>query len=58
MPAIRKAILDLTRDQVEDFLGKHDNHAACQCEKSVCPLTWVVAFEGQTDLHNTEAQED
>ena len=45
-------------DQRQDFLGERNDNAARNGQDTVCALRWIVRLEGQTDLQNTEAEQD
>ena len=45
-------------DQGEDLLGKGDHNAACHGEHTVGALAGVMTLEGESDLQDTEAQQD
>ena len=45
-------------NQGQDLFGEGDDHATSQSKETVGPLGGVVAFQGQADLDNTEAEQD
>ena len=45
-------------DKVEDFLGKGDDDAAGQGQKTVGTLARIVGLEAETDLYNAPAKQD
>jgi hypothetical protein len=45
-------------NEIQNFFGKGDNHAAGKGQKAIGPLGRVVGFERKADLHNAEAQQD
>ena len=48
----------LRHDQIQDFFGERNNHASGQCQKSICPLAWIMAFQGQSYLHHSKSKQD
>ena len=50
--------MNLADDQVENLLGKGDDDTACESQETVRSLRGVVGLQGQTNLHDTEAQQD
>lgn len=52
------ALKALLGDQVKDFLGEHDDDAACQRKETICPLAGVMGFQRQADLNDAKAQQD
>ena len=47
-----------THDEVQDFLRKGDDDAACQSQETVGTLRRVVRLERQTDLNDTPAEQE
>ena len=47
-----------TGDQVQDLLGKGDHDTACDGQHAVGTLRGVVRFQGQTELQDTESEQD
>ena len=45
-------------NQGQNLLGKSDDNTTGQSEETVGSLAGVVGFEGEADLHHTEAQQD
>ena len=50
--------MNLADDQVEDLLGKGDDDTARKGQETVRSLRRIVGLQGQTDLHDAEAQQD
>ncbi|EDM63322.1 hypothetical protein DORLON_01333 [Dorea longicatena DSM 13814] len=48
----------LRHDQIQDFFGERNNHASGQCQKSICPLAWIMAFQGQSYLHHSKSKQN
>lgn len=48
----------LTHNEVQDFLRKGDDDAACQSQETVGALRRVVGLEAETDLNDTPAEQD
>ena len=47
-----------TRNERQNFFCKGDDNTAGNGKKTVSALGRIVAFQRQTDLHNTEAEQD
>lgn len=45
-------------NQGQDFLGEGDDNAARQRQEAVGALAGIMGLEGQTNLHDTPAQQD
>ena len=48
----------LSQNHIQNILGKVNNHSTEKGHKALRTLPGIVAFEGETDLHNAEAQQD
>ena len=51
-------IISATRNHIQNFLSEHDNHAAEEGQKAVCPLAGVMALQREANLHDAETQND
>ena len=47
-----------SQNHIQNILGKVDNNASEKGHKALRALPGIVAFEGETDLHNAEAQQN
>ncbi len=45
-------------DKSQNFFRKGDDDAARKGQKAICPLGRVVGFQGQTNLHDTKAEQN
>ena len=51
-------INSLLQNHIQNVLCKVNHHAAEKGHKALRTLPGIVAFEGKTDLHNAEAQQN
>lgn len=47
-----------SQNHIQNILGKVDNNASEKGHKALRALPGIVTFEGKTDLHNAEAQQN
>ena len=47
-----------SQNDIQNILGKVDNNASEKGHKALRALPGIVTFEGKTDLHNAEAQQN
>ena len=48
----------LSQNHIQNILGKVDNHSTKEGHKALRALAGIVAFQGKTDLHNAETQQN
>ena len=46
------------QNHIQNILGKVDNDTTKEGHKALCALAGIVTFQGKTDLHNAEAQQN
>ena len=58
MTTYASAIICSLQNHIQNILGKVDDHPAEEGYNPLRTLAGIMAFEGQTDLHNAEAQQN